>query len=74
MSKPGSLVPGAMEHSDYDDAVSLLPAVGTVALGTFFMVTIEFPPTGLLSSIAHDFQISEGPAGRTVTVPGIVVA
>jgi NAD(P)-dependent dehydrogenase (short-subunit alcohol dehydrogenase family) len=33
------------------------------ALGTFVMVTIEFLPTGLLSSIALDFQISEGPAG-----------
>ncbi len=49
-------------------------AVATVALGTFVMVTTEFLPIGLLSSMARDLQVSEGTAGLMVTVPGIVAA
>jgi predicted MFS family arabinose efflux permease len=49
-------------------------AVGTVALGTFVMVTTEFLPIGLLTPIGRDLQVSQGTAGLMVTVPGIVAA
>jgi len=49
-------------------------AVGSIALGIFVMVTTEFLPIGLLSSIARDLQITEGQAGLMVTVPGLVAA
>jgi len=49
-------------------------AVGTVALGTFVMVTTEFLPIGLLTPIASDLHVSEGTTGLMVTVPGIVAA
>ncbi len=49
-------------------------AVGSVAIGTFVMVTTEFLPIGLLSAIARDLAVSEGRAGLMVTVPGVVAA
>jgi predicted MFS family arabinose efflux permease len=65
-----------LEPSEGNSAArrSAWPAVGTVALGTFVMVTTEFLPIGLLTSIARDLHVSEGTAGLTVTVPGIVAA
>jgi predicted MFS family arabinose efflux permease len=49
-------------------------AVGSVALGTFVMVTSEFLPIGLLGAIARDAGVPEGRAGLMVTVPGLVAA
>jgi predicted MFS family arabinose efflux permease len=49
-------------------------AVYAVALGTFTLVTNEFLPVGLLTSIGNDLQVSEGTAGLMMTVPGIVAA
>jgi predicted MFS family arabinose efflux permease len=49
-------------------------AVLSVAAGTFIMVTTEFLPVGLLTSIGHDLHVSEGVAGFMVTVPGLVAA
>ena len=48
--------------------------VGAVTLGTFTLVTNEFIPVGLLTSIADDLHVSIGVAGTTVTVPGLVAA
>lgn len=49
-------------------------AVGSIAAGTFLLVTAEFLPIGLLSRLASDLQVSEGAAGLAVTAPGFVAA
>ena len=48
--------------------------VGAVTLGTFTLVTNEFLPVGLLTSIAAELHVPVGVAGTTVTVPGLVAA
>lgn len=48
--------------------------VGSIAAGTFLLVTTEFLPIGLLSSLAADMQVTEGMAGLAVTAPGLVAA
>ena len=49
-------------------------AVASLAFGTFTMVTSEFLPIGLLPSIAQDLGASDGAAGLSVTIPGVVAA
>lgn len=49
-------------------------AVGSIAAGTFLLVTTEFLPIGLLSRLARDLNISEGIAGLAVTAPGLIAA
>lgn len=49
-------------------------AVGSIAVGTFAMVTTEFLPIGLLTPIATGLQVSEGTAGLMVTIPGVLAA
>ncbi|WP_018653526.1 MFS transporter [Actinomadura flavalba] len=51
-----------------------LPAVLAVAAATFTVVTTEMAPVGLLSGVAGEFEVSEGAAGLTMTVPGLVAA
>lgn len=46
----------------------------SVAAGTFLLVTSEFLPIGLLTPIAETLGVSEGKAGLSVTVPGMVAA
>ncbi|MFF4696829.1 MFS transporter [Streptomyces chattanoogensis] len=50
------------------------PAVGALAAGTFTVVTSEMLPVGLLTPIGRDLRISDGTAGLTVTVTGLVAA
>ncbi|MFI6521139.1 MFS transporter [Spirillospora sp. NPDC050679] len=50
------------------------PAVLTVMLGIFSVVTTEILPIGLLTPIAADFGVSAGVAGWTMTLPGLVAA
>jgi len=49
-------------------------AVGSIAAGTFVLVTTEFLPIGLLSQIAADMHVPEGTAGLSVTGPGFIAA
>jgi predicted MFS family arabinose efflux permease len=49
-------------------------AVGTIAAGTFLLVTTEFLPIGMLSRLARDLKVSEGLAGLAVTAPGLIAA
>ncbi|MDB5998558.1 MAG: transporter [Rhizobacter sp.] len=49
-------------------------SVGSIALGSFVLVTTEFLPIGLLGRIAADMGVSDGTAGLMVTVPGLVAA
>ncbi|MGA4841890.1 MFS transporter [Streptomyces sp. G45] len=53
---------------------SLPPAVLAVAAATFSVVTTEMLPVGLLTSLASGLDVSDGTAGLTVTLPGVVAA
>ncbi|MFE1942410.1 MFS transporter [Streptomyces massasporeus] len=50
------------------------PAVVSVALGIFAIVTTEILPIGLLTSIGADFTVSDGMAGLMMTMPGFLAA
>lgn len=50
------------------------PAVVAVAAGTFTVVTSEMLPVGLLTPISGSLDVSEGTAGLTLTVTGLVGA
>ncbi|MEV4756316.1 MFS transporter [Micromonospora sp. NPDC049559] len=49
-------------------------AVLWVAMGIFAIVTAEILPIGLLTSIGHTFGVSDGTAGLTMTMPGLLAA
>ncbi|MGP3963166.1 MFS transporter [Nonomuraea sp. 3N208] len=49
-------------------------AVISLTLGIFAIVTSEILPIGLLTTIGGAFGISDGTAGLTMTLPGIVAA
>jgi DHA1 family purine ribonucleoside efflux pump-like MFS transporter len=64
---------------DCPDAPSLAaaakwPAVVSLALGVFGLVTAEFLPASLLTAMAADLSISEGVAGQTVTATALIGA
>ncbi|PNE16700.1 MFS transporter [Amycolatopsis sp. BJA-103] len=50
------------------------PAVISLAGATFTVVTSEMLPVGLLTPISRDLQVTEGMAGLTLTVTGLVAA
>ena len=50
------------------------PAVSAVAGATFTVVTSEMLPVGLLTPISRDLEVTEGTAGLTLTVTGLVAA
>ncbi|ATQ44259.1 MFS transporter [Caulobacter mirabilis] len=56
------------------EAQPWLLAVLSIAVGTFVLVTSEFLPVGLLTDIAASLKVTEGAAGLSVTVPGLVAA
>ncbi|WP_188192718.1 MFS transporter [Nonomuraea sp. SYSU D8015] len=49
-------------------------AVISITLGIFAIVTSEILPIGLLTTIGAEFAISDGTAGLTMTLPGVVAA
>ncbi|MGW5862126.1 MFS transporter [Streptomyces sp. NPDC055239] len=49
-------------------------SVLTVAATTFSVVTTEMLPVGLLTSLSSGLGVSDGTAGLTVTLPGVVAA
>jgi len=57
-----------------DASTSAWLAVGSIAVGTFSMVTTEFLPIGILTDISAGLQVSEGIAGLMVTMPGVLAA
>ncbi|MFC4653946.1 MFS transporter [Rheinheimera marina] len=63
-----------MHISDKTPLESTWPAVATVGVGAFALVTTEFLPVGLLPNIAADLAITEGQAGLMVTLPGFLAA
>ncbi|MFB4266603.1 MFS transporter [Nonomuraea sp. GTA35] len=50
------------------------PAVVTVTVATFLVVTAEQLPIGLLTSVGSALSVSEGTAGLMVTLPSLVAA
>lgn len=50
------------------------PAVASLALGVFALVTAEFLPASLLTAMATDLGVSDGAAGQAVTVTALVGA
>src|SRR5688572_30058868 len=50
------------------------PAVASLALGVFGLVTAEFLPASLLTAMASDLSITEGVAGQTVTATALLGA
>lgn len=50
------------------------PAVLSIALGAFALVTAEFLPASLLTPMATDLAISEGLAGQTITATAAIAA
>lgn len=49
-------------------------AVTAVSLATFFVVTTEMLPVGLLTPIADTLDISSGTAGLMVSLPALLAA
>lgn len=56
------------------DVAANWPAVASLALGVFGLVTAEFLPASLLTAMAADLHVSEGAAGQTVTATALVAA
>ncbi|AXG77862.1 MFS transporter [Streptomyces paludis] len=56
------------------DRGALTPAVFAVAVATFTVVTTEMLPVGLLTALGDGLRLSDGTAGLTVTLPGVVAA
>lgn len=50
------------------------PAVVSLAMGVFGLVTAEFLPASLLTAMASDLSITEGVAGQTVTATALLGA
>ncbi|XLE02410.1 MFS transporter [Streptomyces sp. 184] len=48
--------------------------MATVAAGTFTVVTSEMLPVGLLTPLSRSLYVSEGTAGLTLTVTGLIAA
>ena len=54
--------------------LSAWPAVVSLSLGVFGLVTAEFLPASLLTRLAHDLGVSDGAAGQAVTATALVAA
>lgn len=74
MNAPCSPCTDALSHAAPDTSRSAWLAVGSIAVGTFAMVTTEFLPIGLLTDIGAGLQVSDGTAGLMVTMPGVLAA
>lgn len=48
--------------------------VWTLSVGTFTMATVEGLPVGVLTPMSTDLHISQGAAGLSVTIPGLMAA
>jgi predicted MFS family arabinose efflux permease len=55
-----------------EERTAAWPAVFALAMGVFALVSAEFLPASVLTSIAADLSISVGAAGQTVTVTSLV--
>lgn len=53
---------------------AMWPAIASLALGVFGLVTAEFLPASLLTAMASDLHVSDGAAGQAVTATALVGA
>lgn len=63
-----------LESENLKSSLQRWLAVLSLACGTFVLINSELLPMGLLSPIARDLNISEGQAGWTVMLPGLIAA
>lgn len=66
-----------MDHaapSATDEFSPVWPAVVSLSLGVFGLVTAEFLPASLLTPMARDLAITDGAAGQTVTATAVIGA
>lgn len=56
------------------EAAALWPAVASLSLGVFGLVTAEFLPASLLTAMAADLHVTAGAAGQAVTATALVGA
>jgi len=66
-SAPGAAPDPGTEHAHW-------PAVASLALGVFGLVTAEFLPASLLTPMARDLGVTDGAAGQAVTATALVGA
>ena len=64
----------ALPHPPAAPAAAHWPAVVSLMLGVFSLVTAEFLPASLLTAMATDLGISDGAAGQAVTATALVGA
>ncbi|OUL98333.1 MFS transporter [Variovorax sp. JS1663] len=69
-----ALASGAAPARSVEASRATWLGVGSIAVGTFAMVTTEFLPIGLLTDIATGLRVSDGTAGLMVTIPGVLAA
>lgn len=74
MNAPCSPCADALAEATSDSSRAAWLAVGSIAVGTFAMVTTEFLPIGLLTDIGAGLGVSDGTAGLMVTMPGVLAA
>ncbi|RZL89774.1 MAG: MFS transporter [Variovorax sp.] len=74
MSESCSTCADALTPESTESLRSAWLAVGSIAVGTFAMVTTEFMPIGLLTDIGAGLKVSDGTAGLMVTMPGVLAA
>jgi predicted MFS family arabinose efflux permease len=67
-------LPGAPLPPVAPTAAADWPAVASLALGVFGLVTAEFLPASLLTAMATDLHISDGAAGQAVTATALIGA
>ncbi|MDM0021551.1 MFS transporter [Variovorax saccharolyticus] len=74
MNAPCSPCVEALADAGHPTSRATWLGVGSIAVGTFAMVTTEFLPIGLLTDIGAGLQVSDGTAGLMVTMPGVLAA
>ncbi|HEX7687168.1 MAG TPA: MFS transporter, partial [Burkholderiaceae bacterium] len=61
-------------HAPPPPAAAHWPAIASLALGVFGLVTAEFLPASLLTAMSADLGVSDGAAGQAVTATALVGA
>jgi predicted MFS family arabinose efflux permease len=71
----GAAAPAAPLHPPaHSSAAPRWPAIGSLSLGVFGLVTAEFLPASLLTAMATDLHVTDGAAGQAVTATALVGA
>jgi DHA1 family purine ribonucleoside efflux pump-like MFS transporter len=73
-SSPLDLLPEIVEPAAEERSEAAWPAIFSLTLGVFGLVTAEFLPASLLTPMAADVGVSVGAAGQAVTATAVVGA